>query len=250
MHYAEASAENVYNYPLHTHGYYEIMYVVEGDGCLFTQNSRFPLLPGQIFIAPPNCAHGIESRICHRIINIGGSFERLSFIKELYVISDNEHREGGMLAEAIMRNIYNNQEYAHSLCKALIRFLLLNAVPSNDVHSTVYRIISSIDDRYDDCELDVGELLRQSGYAEDYVRSKFISITGQTPVKYLTAVRMKNAKVMLYSSSGRISEIAQRCGFVDTAYFSRVFKKSFGMSPKEYRDGVKPKIVPIDFSSK
>lgn len=59
--------------------------------------------------------------------------------------------------------------------------------------------------------------------------------TGKTFSEHVTAARMKRAKTLLAEPQHRIYEIAQECGFQDTKYFCRVFKKSYGLSPKAYQ---------------
>ena len=62
-----------------------------------------------------------------------------------------------------------------------------------------------------------------------------------TPKKYLNNVRMKNAAAMidLYGDDLSLSEIAEKCGIIDSSIFSRVFKKHFGISPTEYKKNAK-----------
>ncbi|CAM4125687.1 response regulator [Paenibacillus alkaliterrae] len=52
---------------------------------------------------------------------------------------------------------------------------------------------------------------------------------------YMTSVRMKEATRLLEKTSLRISEIAERLGYADLAYFSNTFKKSVKVTPSEYR---------------
>lgn len=59
---------------------------------------------------------------------------------------------------------------------------------------------------------------------------------GQTFYDLLNAERMQRAKELLEDPALRISEIAERVGYADTAHFSRVFKKLEGMSPGEWRN--------------
>lgn len=59
--------------------------------------------------------------------------------------------------------------------------------------------------------------------------------TGKTFSEHVTAVRMKRAKELLAAEQFRVYEISLECGFQDTKYFCRVFKKYHGMSPKAYK---------------
>ena len=54
-------------------------------------------------------------------------------------------------------------------------------------------------------------------------------------IQYLTYVRVTNAKKLLRESTLSVMEVAERCGFNDSNYFSAVFKKVKGMTPMSYR---------------
>lgn len=56
------------------------------------------------------------------------------------------------------------------------------------------------------------------------------------PIKYLIYKRMEHAKQLLISDNGMsINEIAEECGYSDTAYFCRVFKKTVDITPLQYK---------------
>ncbi len=56
---------------------------------------------------------------------------------------------------------------------------------------------------------------------------------------YLTYVRVDRAKFMLSRYDMILYEIAQRCGYKDTSYFCRTFKKITGRTPTEYRQSIR-----------
>ena len=59
--------------------------------------------------------------------------------------------------------------------------------------------------------------------------------TGESFVAYLTRIRIEEAKSLLQTRSIPLAEIGARTGFKDQSYFTRVFKRSTGMSPGKYR---------------
>ena len=75
-----------------------------------------------------------------------------------------------------------------------------------------------------------------------YFSSVFSKESGKTFVEYLTEVRMEKAKEMLMCSSLKTSEIGYEVGYKDPHYFSYIFKKTQGCSPKEYRQRRKAQI--------
>ncbi|MBO5009842.1 MAG: helix-turn-helix domain-containing protein [Clostridia bacterium] len=236
MLYAQVTAPNVNFRPMHTHPHHEIMFVLEGEGSLITQYGEIPFSPGCLFIAPPNVPHATRSKISHRIISIGEHLDNLTFLTDIYETHDTEFGEAKMLAETALRYALENEAYANACINALVRFALMKRTEyAKDVYSTIYRIISIMEDRYGDPHLRAGDLMRASGYAEDYIRSKFLEVAKMPPVKFLNHVRIKNAGDMLLSTELSVNEIAQKCGFLDMAYFSKTFKSHFGMSPRKYK---------------
>ncbi len=67
------------------------------------------------------------------------------------------------------------------------------------------------------------------------VSRMFVKNLGINYIEYLNSLRLEKAKEMLETSCSSISEVAERTGFENTSYFSRQFKKKYGVSPQEYR---------------
>ncbi len=63
----------------------------------------------------------------------------------------------------------------------------------------------------------------------------FKQITGQTPLQYILSLRISNAQSLLENTDYSISEIASSVGYDNALYFSRIFRKQTGISPREYR---------------
>ena len=66
-----------------------------------------------------------------------------------------------------------------------------------------------------------------------------MALTGQAPVKLMSALRLKKAKELLTSTTLSVSEIAYQTGFTTPGYFSKNFKSKYGISPKGFRQNVK-----------
>ena len=68
-----------------------------------------------------------------------------------------------------------------------------------------------------------------------HFRVLFKQKTGMTPTYYITALRLRNACVLLKQTDLTVKEIALSVGFSDQMYFTRVFTKQFGIPPKSFR---------------
>ena len=228
--------DNVKSYPMHKHSVYEIIMYTEGNGMLCTDNKKYPFSKGTIIIVPPGIEHASSSTEKFKNISVDGDFQSLFHISSPIVISDTPNKEGESLAKMIYNNRFANEDFVKSLCSAYIHFILQNTKFENNITSAVNMIVQKITDNFSDCHLNIESFLTESGYAEDYIRTKFKQITGKSPVKFLTDIRIRHACFLMeiYSNTLSMEQISYQCGYMDYVYFSKKFKTVTGMSPKNY----------------
>jgi AraC-like DNA-binding protein len=84
--------------------------------------------------------------------------------------------------------------------------------------------------------LDIEAVAKAMGTSTRYITRLFAS-EGTTIMRYLWHLRLERAKNLLANPKSplRINEVAWQCGFASAAHFSRLFKKEFGLNPKEVR---------------
>lgn len=102
------------------------------------------------------------------------------------------------------------------------------------VHSQKDIIKDYIDRNYkkDISAKDVAGIL---GYSDVYFSKVFKQLFDDNFINYLTNIRIDRAKVLLKDVSFNIKEVGKSVGYADSNYFTKVFKRSVGMSPSEYR---------------
>jgi two component system response regulator len=76
-------------------------------------------------------------------------------------------------------------------------------------------------------------------FSPNHLSMIFSQQTGMSFIKYLTDYRMNKAKELLRCTGKRSSLISQEVGYKDPHYFSYLFKKTQGMTPTQYRGGIK-----------
>ena len=86
--------------------------------------------------------------------------------------------------------------------------------------------------------LTVGQLAWQAGMSESTLTRRFRSVLGCPPVEYLIRLRIRQARQFLRDPDMNVTEIALACGFSDSNFFSRTFRRVVGESPRDYRKRV------------
>lgn len=81
----------------------------------------------------------------------------------------------------------------------------------------------------------LSELGARFGLSPCYLQRQFKQYYGQSPSEYLAFQRIVHAKELLRTTQKSVSEIAYAVGFENPGYFSRLFKRSETLTPKEYR---------------
>jgi AraC-like DNA-binding protein len=86
--------------------------------------------------------------------------------------------------------------------------------------------------------LTVASLAKQFKVSPGNLSTQFRREKGMPLTDYINVKRLERAKSMLCGTGLYIKEIADQCGFMDDNYFSRLFKRHFGISPKEFRQKI------------
>lgn len=126
--------------------------------------------------------------------------------------------------------------------------LLMRALPDNSVaddHLTLHDESTSTDQQalvssaayylashYAD-QLTLPQLADHLHVSESHLSRLFKQLKGQSPMNYLTGVRMQKAKTMLNEKDLPVKEVAAEVGYQDPFYFSKLYKKNFGATPSQ-----------------
>ena len=115
-----------------------------------------------------------------------------------------------------------------------------NAEPTAESEKIIKigRAISHMERHFDE-ELDLTELAKMAGMSSRNFYRFFSKVTNESPLAYLQRLRiMKGAKI-LQTTDRSITEAAFDCGFNDSSYFARQFRRILGVSPREFQNGLK-----------
>ena len=228
-----------YEVQWHQHECWELVYCTAGEGYFqFENGSSIHYSAGDMVAIPPQERHTNVSQ--RGFSNIHLTIENPVFpYRSAFRVSDEE----GNLKHAIMQAKYyflsdiNKRELVLGALGELIVSYMVVYRSKNEFSAPVEQIRTLILRNYAQPEFALDDAVREMPFHYDYLRKLFKKETGLTPLEYMTTLRMKKAENLLSAMWNRqysVSEVAQMCGYEDALYFSRVFKKNFGMSPSNF----------------
>jgi AraC-like DNA-binding protein len=219
----------------HSHDVWEIILRLKGNAKFQIGEQIYDTIPGDVFAIPPKVIHSGYSSEPYTDIAI--LVDNVDFSEGFLAKDDDKNIEALMeiIHKVLKRKEMSDQDIANAVWKAIYQCLKKNLVV-NYKYAFVKELINTIDNNIINCDFNVSVAIHEMGYQADYVRKCFLEEVGTTPVKYLTLLRINQAKEVLRREPNiSIEETAFRCGFRDSFYFSRVFKKYTGLSPLQYK---------------
>ena len=204
-----------------------------------------------------NVGIGNNDKVQEIIDIIFGMFSKSSIIQEQYIkafcfriMSDiyrvvydmNENIESIFGREDILwSKIYrfdtipDVRQWLKNIITAVTQYIFKKRSKKNS--NVIEVIIKTLEERYYE-QITIDEVAKKVYLTPNYVCNIFKESVGDSIIDYLTKVRMKHAQRLLSDTPLKIYEVAEKTGFNNTSYFSIVFKNTFGMGPKDYRDMV------------
>ena len=127
-----------------------------------------------------------------------------------------------------------------SLCRDMLR----KAISFRDSRGSVRyggvirKAQAYIDEHFADSSLTLGDVAAHVALSNNHFCTIFSREVGETFIEYLTSIRIHRAGELLRTTNMRTSEVAYAVGYNDPHYFSYLFKKNTGLSPRDYRRGM------------
>lgn len=191
-------------------------------------------------LSPVFTAHTFERRVAdplrnaknyHIIMNtlLRKAAERAG-VHPLYLneVSSNYARE----IEALP-TINDSAELMRRMFRAYCRLVRKNSIRkySRIVQETILAIDADLS-----APLSPSSLAAAEGVSAPYLSTVFRRETGKTLSAYLRDKRMEQAAQLLAGTHLQVQSVALHCGILDVQYFSKLFRRQFGCTPKEYRE--------------
>lgn len=121
------------------------------------------------------------------------------------------------------------------------------SLPDND-QMLMDKIIKAINENLSNPELNVEFLTKEVGISRSHLHRRLKDMTGLSMGDFIRNLRLHQAAVLLRNKKNPIAQITYAVGFTSQSYFSKAFKKFYGMTPTEYRETSEAEQDSIDSS--
>jgi AraC-like DNA-binding protein/mannose-6-phosphate isomerase-like protein (cupin superfamily) len=270
----ETTAQNSPSHPhdlteqKHRHDFCELVIVSSGSAMHWLEGSDFPVTAGDVFLLQGNQSHYFHERDHLALINImydpeqiglpENELRRLPGYCAMFILEPSyrrTHRFASRLrlgrvrlaraeqiaAEMEQECLQKAAGYEAALRAKLIELVVYLSRQYNSAETTEAHALLRVGSVIGALENDfprgwkLEELQRIAHMSRSSLMRVFRKATGQTPIEYLTRLRIQKALELLRTTDLNMTEIAFRTGFTDSNYFSRQFKKVQHQSPTQYR---------------
>lgn len=256
FHIGETIIRNEMNTFQHTHDFYEIFIIKEGDVYHCVNGRQILMKKDAVCLVFPEDIHSFKRGKCKKV-----QFVNLAFSEELFEMAKKSY---GVYGSDFSEKSSMTAYLPNSLCVSVlakISFLAggklnLYPMPGKDILvSILVDCIISLQNQPDSnilvpgwLELACLEMRKEENYMQGL--SRFVELSGKsqehltrcmkkfyslTPTEYMNRIKLGQAIVLLETTDKTILDIMLECGFNNGAYFNQLFKEEYGVTPGHYR---------------
>jgi AraC-like DNA-binding protein len=256
-------------FPLHSHNFDELVVILKGTAVHRVDEQAFPVKAGDVFVISQNHAHhyvemhGLalanilfdpeelmmdqwDIRTLsgfHALFSLEPAFRAQHNFRSRLQLSERQLNRVNELIHDLTREAETRSPGYRVMAKGLFMQLavLLSRCYSDepsDESIDLLRIgdaIAHIETHYAK-KITLDELARKSHLSQRHFCRVFQECIGRSPIDHLMHVRCRKAAELLKGTDRTITDIAFDCGFLDSNYFTRCFRKVMEQTPKQYRN--------------
>lgn len=231
---------------------------VKGTACINSQS--YPVCGKKIFFIPPKAIHSIcyeksdgyvlvvkfHPAFLNRYLNMDTCLQEygtsLAFLNREYADYDK------LLPQVLTLKDTDSILEGLDAIIAILRHMVMHSAKqpqiscplpsgSDTMNLTINRIITWTEQHFNE-KITLDDVAGEFKYNKTYFCGLFKEQTGISYLKYLNTLRISNACKLLKTGAG-VSKICELCGFENESYFIQLFKKTIGLTPKQYQKQLK-----------
>jgi AraC-like DNA-binding protein len=224
---------------------YSINIAIKGEGALHTKLGSFKLKKGDLFLTYADQPFYIENKNNFGYIYItfigtraNALMERLKIDFRNPVLSGNEELIDIWQNALAISNEKNIDLISEGLLLYTLSYIC-NTYEEKEIKRTdeidiVLKIKKYLDDNFYNPDINLKNVSELFSYNDKYISEKFKQTVQVGFNQYLQRLRIDYSIYLMSIGIKNVNEIAKSCGYNDSFYFSKVFKKHVGVSPKQY----------------
>ena len=246
----------------HCHDFIELSFITSGSVDYCIEGEKYTLRKGQVLISNPGIHHQefFHSTTRCRELHIGlTNFSLFSNSKKDYIdivdkniLTFNKYKEDILktCSEIVEEQKEYNQTSPFMLKSLVMKLLVLlhreinEESPNSDSHEFSFKsrekkelvegITKYLNENYVE-DISLYTLSKNMYLSPVYISKIFKEVMGDSPINYLIQIRLAKSKELLEDSKLSIKTIAKMVGYSDPYYFSKLYKKYYGISPNKAR---------------
>ncbi|WGV98246.1 helix-turn-helix domain-containing protein [Vibrio sp. YMD68] len=268
--FAYVDGYHSHDFATHKHDYSELFIVIAGTGKHQVAGHSYPLSIGDVFVINGDVEHGFNDVNDLRIINLmfdsnlpffdspqvrllpgyqalftvepiarqNNEYpakltlnpEQLTRLSNLLVLIETEYNDAPIGFESMLASLMQQ------LVITLSRAYQGDSTESNQPTLALSRALVYIERHYASAQLNSNEIAKASFVSQRQMERLFRQFLQTSPNQYIRNIQQNQAALLLKEQHElSIQSISESCGFSDSNYFSKCFKKHFGVSPRQYR---------------
>ena len=255
------------NEEIHEHDFTELVLITGGSGTHFNEHSSYNISTRDLFVIPLGQKHGYKNTRNLSLINIMFKEDFISLSKSdivnlpgyqsLFIIEPGMKSGEGQShlklgkdkwldiqkSVDLLRHEIDSEEGGHALyVDTLLTQIIIQASRAypgvghfiDDESFRLAELFSFIEQNLHH-PLNTPELADIAGISLSTLQRKIRSVTGESLTSMINRLRIERSKTLLHDTDLSVTQVALRVGFEDGNYFSKVFRKFLGTSPRQWR---------------
>ncbi|NQX68555.1 helix-turn-helix transcriptional regulator [Paenibacillus alba] len=256
----------------HRHDYLEFSFVIDGHGAEMINDVKHTMTPGTFTFVLPYQVHEIFTDPGQNLVlfnctfsmdllmepghdqGLSGLFQDTNTLPAFVQLSGQDQQQMSMLIEDMYQEYKGDERYRQTLLKSKLKEVLVRfdrsrwkqaeadhlevveiaPILGSKASPSVWPIIHYIHRNYQE-DLALSDLASRFSMSISRISEVIKQTTGQTFVHFLHDLRLRHACSLLVSTDMSVTEIALEVGYGSYKTFSRIFRESKGVVPKDYR---------------
>lgn len=229
---------------------YILIYCTEGKGIIEVEDQIYRLEKSDAFCIPRNVRHKYyaDEKEPWSILWVHFKGDNTNYFpleerKKVHINSRHSDNRMMVLFNLLFRVLERNYTIGNFIYISQVLSLILSEIYFREKVDE-----SSVQDRHVTMvirymyqhlreNLTLEEISEEVQLSKSYLNAVFKAQTGKSPVEFFIHLKMQEACKLLKSTDYYIYEVSSELGYTDQYYFSRIFKKVVGVSPKDYKNG-------------